>query len=116
MGKFMEAFPFKEVRPIQEDILNALERVYRDSDRFRYVLIEAGTGVGKSAIAKAIAAVEGDAYVLTATKQLQDQYVRDFAPEAATVKGKFLTLTFACVTPPRVWRSSRLFIDETASI
>ena len=89
MGKFMEAFPFKEVRPIQEDILNALERVYRDSDRFRYVLIEAGTGVGKSAIAKAIAAVEGDAYVLTATKQLQDQYVRDFAPEAATVKGKF---------------------------
>ena len=86
--KFNAAFPYKEVRPQQASIMHALGSIYAQP-RFRYVVIEAGTGVGKSGIAKAIAGVEGRAFLLTATKQLQDQYMATFDDGTmAVLKGK----------------------------
>ena len=50
-------------------------------------IISAPTGSGKSHIASTLAAALGDAFVVTSTKQLQDQYGKDF-PEMPTIKGK----------------------------
>ena len=86
--RFNEAFPYKTVRPQQKSIMHALGAIYAQP-RFRYVVIEAGTGVGKSGIAKAVAGVEGRAFLLTATKQLQDQYMATFDDGTmAVLKGK----------------------------
>nr|DAE79806.1 MAG TPA: helicase [Caudoviricetes sp.] len=71
-------FPYNEIRPQQKSILDSIDKIYSMGDKYRYIVIEAGTGIGKSAIAKAISAKEGESYLLTATKQLQDQYVDDF--------------------------------------
>jgi len=85
---FNDNFPYKEIREQQSSILHALGQIYAQP-KYRYTVIEAGTGVGKSGIAKAIAAVEGKAFLLTATKQLQDQYLSTFDDGSLMVlKGK----------------------------
>lgn len=87
-GSVKDYFPFKSVRPSQESILESIDKIYASPKKYRYIVIEAGTGIGKSAIAKAIAHKEGNAYLLTATKQLQDQYIADFGNMGASaVKG-----------------------------
>ena len=88
LKKYMKAFPYEEVRPQQASILQALAKI--DAlGKFRYTVIEAGTGVGKSGIAKAVAGVAGKAFLLTATKQLQDQYLNTFDDGSLVVlKGK----------------------------
>ena len=45
---------------------------------YKYIILEAGTGIGKSAIATTIANMYDDSYILTMTKQLQEQYLDDF--------------------------------------
>jgi len=81
-------FPFYKIRPEQESILQSIDKIYSMGDKYRYIVIEAGTGIGKSAIAKAISAKEGSSYLLTATKQLQDQYVDDFQQlSTSAIKG-----------------------------
>lgn len=47
-------------------------------DGFIYILLDAGTGIGKSAVATTLARYFGSAYIVTITKQLQDQYYEDF--------------------------------------
>ena len=85
---FKKHFPYKNIRPTQEDILESLDKIYNSPKKYRYIVIEAGTGIGKSALAKSISNKEGSAYLLTATKQLQDQYVDDFGMMGASaVKG-----------------------------
>ncbi len=51
------------------------------------MVVEAPTGAGKSAIAVTLAREASSAYILTAQKILQDQYLRDF-PELAVMKGR----------------------------
>ena len=51
------------------------------------LLIEAGTGTGKSAIAATLANMSESSYILTVTKQLQEQYLRDFN-DFKVVKGR----------------------------
>lgn len=87
-GTVSEHFPYNSVRTAQKDILSSLDKIYAFGNKYRYIVIEAGTGIGKSAIAKAISEKEGNCYLLTATKQLQDQYIKDFGNMGAkAVKG-----------------------------
>ena len=70
-------FPFKSPRPDQletiSEIIDAVSRGYR------YIVLEAGTGTGKSAIAATLSSIYENSYILTVTKQLQDQYIEDFS-------------------------------------
>jgi ATP-dependent DNA helicase DinG len=54
---------------------------------YKYILLEAPTGFGKSAIAIALALSLGSSYICTSTKDLQTQYSRDF-PYIKAAKGK----------------------------
>lgn len=86
-------FPFKEIRREQKEAIEFAIDSYESGKK--YVLLELGTGTGKSAIGITIARYlennfptikdeNGDsltgAYVLTTQKILQEQYVRDFGP------------------------------------
>ena len=82
-------------RPEQERIIN--EIVDAIDMGFKNILIEAGTGTGKSAIATTIANYVGDSYILTMTKQLQNQYLDDFDYMLAEIKG---TSNYTCNLRP----------------
>ena len=81
-------FPFKQIREQQQEAIDfALNALLKNNKR--YVIVEAGTGVGKSAIGYAIAkylnqnlSLEDDyeygSWFLTTQKILQAQYIRDF--------------------------------------
>jgi ATP-dependent DNA helicase DinG len=80
-------FPHERVRPEQERALDWIVEQFEAGERL--VVTELGTGVGKSAIAVALAGwlsqfpIDEErlpgATVLTSQKILQDQYIRDFA-------------------------------------
>ncbi len=79
-------FPFKEIRPQQQEVIDKLNALPDDK---RFIMLECGTGTGKSGLAVAMAKTVGPAYLLTTTKQLQDQYARDFSgTQFVQVKGK----------------------------
>jgi ATP-dependent DNA helicase DinG len=63
-------------RPIQLQALQHIEESL--SNGYRNIVISAPTGVGKSYIAVALALAFKEADILTATVQLQEQYLRDF--------------------------------------
>lgn len=74
-------FPFEQVRPIQEKAINFIIDAIENGDN--YIILDLGTGVGKSAIAKTIATYysieqKKKSYFLTTQKILQKQYVNDF--------------------------------------
>ena len=73
-------------RPEQKKIIN--EIIDAIDMGFKNIIVEAGTGTGKSAIATTIANYVGDSYILTMTKQLQNQYLDDFEYMLAEIKGK----------------------------
>ncbi|MBE6503506.1 MAG: ATP-dependent DNA helicase [Methanobrevibacter sp.] len=83
-------FPFNEPRlgqlEIIQDINDAIKKGYK------YIILEAGTGTGKSAIATTLAKMYESAYILTMTKQLQSQYSDEF--DFPLVKGRS---NFACL-------------------
>ncbi|MFZ0515292.1 MAG: hypothetical protein WAM14_27090 [Candidatus Nitrosopolaris sp.] len=54
---------------------------------YKYILLEAPTGFGKSPVAIATPLTLGTNYICTSTKDLQTQYARDF-PFLKVVKGK----------------------------
>ncbi len=78
-------FPYAAYRPGQREALDAARGAFARGKRF--VVIEAPTGAGKSGIAVTLAREAKNAYLLTAQKILQDQYLRDF-PDLAVVKGR----------------------------
>ena len=55
---------------------------------YKNIILEAGTGIGKSAIATTLANMHEDSYILTMTKQLQKQYLYDFKDILVEIKGK----------------------------
>lgn len=88
MNKLYDLFPFDHIRPAQKNILDKIEPFLHD-EQIRYIVIEAGTGVGKSAIAKTLSAYYKKSYLLTSTKSLQEQYKNEFYNESVkVVKGK----------------------------
>ena len=76
-------FPYSSTRPEQDQAIDFALNSFIDQNK-RFVVIEAGTGVGKSAIGFTIAQyynnhVNGSGtYYLTTQKVLQEQYMRDF--------------------------------------
>ena len=83
--------PRPEQRKIIDEIIEAIEM------GFKNIIIEAGTGTGKSAIATTIANYIGDSYILTMTKQLQNQYLDDFDYMLSEIKG---TSNYSCNIRP----------------
>lgn len=73
-------------RPEQLRIINEINEAMDMG--MENIIIEAGTGIGKSAIAITIANMVGSAYILTVTKQLQSQYTNDFKSMLFEMKGR----------------------------
>lgn len=88
------SFPFRTYRPGQLEAIEAASAAFEAGKRF--VIIEAPTGSGKSAMAVTLARHTSDAYIVTAQKILQDQYVRDF-PDLALMKGRS---NYPCLIAP----------------
>ena len=93
LHEYRHYFPFKEMRKEQKEAIEFAIDAYESGKK--HVLLELGTGTGKSVIGITIARYlnyhlpcqideSGDsmsgAYVLTTQKILQEQYVRDFGP------------------------------------
>ena len=77
MTEYLSNFPYPSTRPAQEKAIEFALKSYDEGKRF--VIIEAGTGVGKSAIGLTIAkTIASKAYFITTQKILQQQYVDDF--------------------------------------
>lgn len=88
---YKKYFPHKTIRKEQARAIEFALDQFINKDK-KIVIIEAGTGVGKSAIGKTIASYlnkiesrnkedyEEGSWFLTTQKILQDQYVKDFGP------------------------------------
>jgi ATP-dependent DNA helicase DinG len=87
---FIKNFPFPTKRERQYYVLNEIGAAFASD--YKYILLEAPTGFGKSPIAIAVALTLGSSYICTSTKDLQTQYARDF-PFLKVAKGKN---NFAC--------------------
>lgn len=90
MGKskvnFLKNFPFDSIRSKQEEVLTKLQDNW---DKYNYFVLELPTGFGKSPVSNALGMSTDNSFLLTVTKQLQDQYVRDFRePNTVSLKGK----------------------------
>ena len=80
-------FPFPEARPYQLETISEIKEAIDKG--YKYIVLEAGTGTGKSAIAATLAQMFDSSYILTVTKQLQDQYLTDFKDHGfKLVKGR----------------------------
>ncbi len=87
-------FPYKRYRKGQKEALERAREAFRRGKRF--VVVEAPTGSGKSAIAVTLGREAQSTYLLTAQKILQDQYARDF-PDLAVMKGRS---NYPCLVAP----------------
>lgn len=89
MKDYLDAFPFEKIRDQQQQAIDFCIDSFLNNDK-RFCIIEAGTGVGKSAIGLTVSRYLSDkmqntaglfqpgAYFLTTQKILQEQYVKDF--------------------------------------
>ena len=75
--KFKGIFPFEAPRNGQREIIERIISAFESGKR--YVILNAPTGIGKSAIGYSVARYYGSGTVLTSQKVLQEQYFRDFA-------------------------------------
>ena len=87
MIDYKKYFPFQEIRPQQEIAIDFILNSYQNGKKI--VVLEAGTGVGKSCIGITVARYLNDtqqplanylngSYFLTTQKILQEQYSKDF--------------------------------------
>ena len=80
MQNYLHNFPYDRIRAEQSKAIEFAISEYAGGKRF--VVIEAGTGVGKSAIGLTIAkTISDNAYFITTQKILQHQYVDDFSAD-----------------------------------
>jgi ATP-dependent DNA helicase DinG len=82
---FIKNFPFLTLRERQSYVLNEIAAAFASG--YKYIVLEAPTGFGKSPVAIAVALTLGTSYICTSTKDLQTQYARDF-PFLKVTKGK----------------------------
>lgn len=89
MSKKPEHFPYRKCRSSQKEAIEFILNEFLGSNK-KFVILEAGTGVGKSAIGYTVAKniltspkktvdYEIGSYFITTQKILQDQYLRDFS-------------------------------------
>lgn len=84
--EIVSKFPFKEIREKQTEIIQKLEDNW---NKYKVFVIQAPTGVGKSPLAQAIGLSVSSTFLLTSTKQLQNQYIEDFgSKKVVDLKGK----------------------------
>ena len=99
-------FPYAKTRPEQRKAIEFAIKAIKDSEK-RFVIIEAGTGVGKSAVGltlcryleQAIPNQEGFAqggYFLTTQKILQAQYEKDFGKSRGVMKSIYSSSNYQC--------------------
>ncbi len=87
---WLKYFPFSKSREAQNTIINKVLNAFENENK-KYAIIEAGTGIGKSAIGLTLAGYlnknltvsenaefSNATYFLTTQKILQDQYEKDF--------------------------------------
>ena len=84
IADFLKNFPFSDKRDRQGYVLNEICTAVASD--YKYILLEAPTGFGKSPVAIAVALTLGSSYICTSTKDLQTQYSRDF-PYLRVAKG-----------------------------
>lgn len=99
-------FPYENVRPSQEQAINRILDAFEDGKK--HFILEAGTGVGKSAIgvtvAKYVEAHLNDhnsvqktgAYILTTQKILQEQYTKDHGGSNGLMKSIKSSSNYKC--------------------
>ena len=73
-------------RSSQVKLINKINHAIGEG--YKNIILEAGTGIGKSAIATTLANMYEDSYILTMTKQLQEQYLDDFGDMLVEIKGR----------------------------
>ena len=73
-------------RSSQVRLINEINWAIKEG--YKNIILEAGTGTGKSAIATTLANMYDDSYILTMTKQLQEQYLDDFGDMLVEIKGR----------------------------
>ena len=98
------SFPYAKIRDQQLDAINfALDAITNSGKKF--VVIEAGTGVGKSAVGLTIARLlsgtpndsyDEGAYFLTTQKILQEQYMHDFGGFRGSMKSIKSSSNYRC--------------------
>lgn len=81
----LDYFPFESIREKQKYVIKQIEESLENG--IKYIFLEAPTGFGKSPIAITLARYLGSSHICTSTKDLQNQYSRDF-PFIKEVKGK----------------------------
>jgi ATP-dependent DNA helicase DinG len=86
MTDAMKFFPLPSPRKSQEAVIREIQKAY--SDNYKFVILEAPVGSGKSAIAITIARWLQTAHILTPRKTLQDQYYDDFKEHIVLMKGR----------------------------
>ena len=74
-------------RLYQDDVLSVVYHAIKNDD-FDNIIIQAPTGIGKSAIAMTIREFFGKTYLLTPTLGLTKQYLRDYSASLTEVKGR----------------------------
>jgi ATP-dependent DNA helicase DinG len=87
-----DSFPYGSMRRFQKEVLEQVEAALASKKKF--IMLEAPVGFGKSALAATLCNYLSSAYIVTSTKQLQDQYASDFG--YPVVKGKS---NFRCLVP-----------------
>lgn len=97
MFDYIQFFPYKKIRPEQDKVL---KQIAKNWDNKKYFILQLDVGIGKSGIAKTICNFTKDSYLVTETKQLQEQYMDDFQHEGNMnlIKGK---QNYICADNPR---------------
>lgn len=80
-------FPMPSPRKYQDDALSVAWWAMENDD-FDNIVIEAPTGIGKSAIAMTLQSQFASAYLLTPTLGLTEQYKRDYSHVVEEVRGR----------------------------
>lgn len=87
MSNVFDKFPHNQYRKYQKYLVSKLNKAVR-SDQVDFVILEAPTGLGKTAVAGTVAANNPQAFYLTEQKIHQDQMVEEFPQYTQTVKGQ----------------------------
>ena len=108
---YAKIFPYKEIRKEQEIAINFALKTLIDNDK-KFCIIEAGTGVGKSAVGLTTGRYLDDyysskfttedvdyeqgTYFLTTQRILQEQYEQDFGKPRGTMCSLYSASNYQC--------------------
>ena len=109
LNDYFSVFPFQDIRINQRRVLQEICDAYNCG--YKFVVLEAPTGFGKSPVAVCVARALGSSYFCSATKELQTQYVNDF-PFLRSVKGMN---NFGCLVKEDFTLSNNYRCDECDS-